>query len=108
MIHSSVPLDRYAGDPLGQKNSEPDEVIHWMESCLASMMTIRYADLIMIRDPSIWSVLPLVVLVNNIYNDPRKPVSVEPGLRVFGNPDPVTSPGPDHLQLRPDLLHGAL
>ena len=75
-----------------RRNSEPDEVIRWMESCLASMMTIRYVDLIMIRDPTIWSVLPLVVLRNNIYNDPRKPVSVEPGLRIFGNPDPADAP----------------
>jgi acetyl-CoA decarbonylase/synthase complex subunit gamma len=75
-----------------QQNSLQDEVVRWMESCLASMMTIRYADLMIIRDPSMWSTLPLVVLVNNLYNDPRKPVSVEPGLRVFGNPDPVTSP----------------
>ena len=75
-----------------RRNSEPDEVIRWMESCLASMMTIRYVDLIMIRDPTIWSVLPLVVFRNNIYNDPRKPVSVEPGLRIFGNPDPADAP----------------
>jgi len=75
-----------------QGNSLPGEAIRWMESCLASMMTIRYADLVIIRDASMWSTLPLVVLVNNLYNDPRKPVSVEPGLRVFGNPDPVTSP----------------
>lgn len=75
-----------------QGNSLPDESIRWMESCLASMMTIRYADLVMIRDPSMWSTLPLVVLIDNLYNDPRKPVSVEPGLRVFGTPDPVTSP----------------
>lgn len=75
-----------------QQNSLQDEVVRWMESCLASMMTIRYADLMIIRDPSMWSTLPLVVLINNLYNDPRKPVSVEPGLRVFGHPDPVTSP----------------
>ena len=74
------------------RNSLPDESIRWMESCLASMMTIRYADLMIIRDPSMWSTLPLVVLINNLYNDPRKPVSVEPGLRVFGTPDPVNSP----------------
>ncbi len=75
-----------------QGNSLPDESIRWMESCLASMMTVRYADLVIIRDSSMWSTLPLVVLINNLYNDPRKPVSVEPGLRVFGTPDPVTSP----------------
>jgi acetyl-CoA decarbonylase/synthase, CODH/ACS complex subunit gamma len=74
------------------RNSLQDEPVRWMESCLASMMTIRYADLIIIRDPTMWSTLPLVVLRNNLYNDPRKPVSVEPGLRVFGTPDPVTSP----------------
>jgi len=63
-----------------------------MESCIAAMMIVRYADLVMIRSPETWSVLPLVVLRANLYNDPRKPVSVEPGLRTFGSPDPRESP----------------
>ncbi|MDD1720067.1 MAG: acetyl-CoA decarbonylase/synthase complex subunit gamma [Methanoregulaceae archaeon] len=75
-----------------KRNSESDETIRWMESCLASMMVIRYVDLLMVRDASMWSILPLVVLRANLFNDPRKPVSVEPGLRTFGNPDPDRSP----------------
>jgi len=31
--------------------------------------------------------LPNMMLRLNIYTDPRKPVAVEPGLRVFGSPD---------------------
>jgi acetyl-CoA decarbonylase/synthase complex subunit gamma len=34
-----------------------------------------------------WSLLPNVILRQNIYTDPRKPVAVEPGLKVFGVPD---------------------
>ena len=56
------------------------------------MMVVRYVDLLMVSSASKWSTLPLVVLRNNIYNDPRKPVSVEPGLRTFGEPDPKESP----------------
>jgi acetyl-CoA decarbonylase/synthase complex subunit gamma len=71
---------------------ENDETIRWMESCLATMLIVRYTDLVMIRDATVWSLLPLVVLRANLYNDPRKPVSVEPGLRSFGSPDPVKAP----------------
>jgi acetyl-CoA decarbonylase/synthase complex subunit gamma len=31
--------------------------------------------------------LPTVILRQNIYTDPRKPVAVETGLKVFGTPD---------------------
>jgi acetyl-CoA decarbonylase/synthase complex subunit gamma len=34
-----------------------------------------------------WSLLPNVILRQNIYTDPRKPVAVGAGLKVFGNPD---------------------
>jgi acetyl-CoA decarbonylase/synthase complex subunit gamma len=68
------------------------EVVKWMESCLAAVMIVRYADLIMLSDIDIWMILPLVILRNNIYNDPRKPVSVEPGLRIIGNPNTENSP----------------
>lgn len=63
------------------------EMIKWEEACLASIMIVKYVDLIMLSDASMWTTLPLVILRNNIYNDPRKPVSVETGLRTFGNPD---------------------
>ncbi|MEE9509137.1 MAG: acetyl-CoA decarbonylase/synthase complex subunit gamma, partial [Candidatus Bathyarchaeia archaeon] len=34
-----------------------------------------------------WSQLPLTVLRKNLYTDPRKPVAVESGLRIFGEPN---------------------
>ncbi|RJX15481.1 acetyl-CoA decarbonylase/synthase complex subunit gamma [Candidatus Bathyarchaeota archaeon] len=68
------------------------EIVRWKEACLAAMMIVRYVDLLMLSSTTMWSILPLVIIRNNIYNDPRKPVSVEPGLRVLGNPDPENSP----------------
>ncbi|MDD1662791.1 MAG: acetyl-CoA decarbonylase/synthase complex subunit gamma [Methanomicrobiales archaeon] len=72
--------------------TEGRDVIRWKEACLSAMMVVRYVDLLMVSSASKWSTLPLVVLRNNIYNDPRKPVSVEPGLRTFGEPDPKEAP----------------
>jgi acetyl-CoA decarbonylase/synthase complex subunit gamma len=63
------------------------EVIKWREACLASMMISRYADLLMLNSTDVWVLLPLVILRENIYTDPRKPVSVDPGLRIIGKPD---------------------
>ena len=71
---------------------EGKDVVRWKEACLAAMMVVRYVDLLMVSSASKWSTLPLVVLRNNIYNDPRKPVSVDPGLRTFGEPDPKEAP----------------
>ncbi len=38
-----------------------------------------------------WVLLPQLIWRFNLYTDPRKPVSVEPGLKIFGTPGP-TSP----------------
>ncbi|MFH1328003.1 MAG: acetyl-CoA decarbonylase/synthase complex subunit gamma [Candidatus Bathyarchaeota archaeon] len=73
-------------------NSKSPEVVQWEEACLASIMIVRYADLIMLKTANMWSTLPLAVLRNNIYNDPRKPVNVDPGLITFGNPNAENSP----------------
>ncbi len=58
----------------------------WWETVTAAMLIIRYADLLIMHSIEGWSLLPLVMLRFNIYTDPRKPVSVEPGLRIIGNP----------------------
>jgi acetyl-CoA decarbonylase/synthase, CODH/ACS complex subunit gamma len=71
---------------------EGKDVVRWKEACLAAMMVVRYVDLLMVSSASKWSTLPLVVLRNNIYNDPRRPVSVDPGLRTFGEPEPKEAP----------------
>jgi len=59
----------------------------WKEAYIASMLVTRYADLLIMHGTEGWALLPLTVLRQNLYTDPRKPVAVEPGLRTFGNPD---------------------
>jgi len=67
---------------------EEDPIINmWKESYLASMLLCRYADILILNSAEVWSILPTVILRTNIYTDPVKPVTVEPGLRTFGNPD---------------------
>lgn len=70
-----------------EKGEAPDEVAKWKEAYLTDMLTVRFADLVIVHNVDGWGLLPPVVLRQNIYTDPRKPVAVEPGLRVFGTPD---------------------
>jgi acetyl-CoA decarbonylase/synthase complex subunit gamma len=64
-----------------------DEIAKWREAYLAAMLIVRYADIAVMHTIDGWSLLPNVVLRQNIYTDPRKPVAVESGLKVFGSPD---------------------
>jgi acetyl-CoA decarbonylase/synthase complex subunit gamma len=64
-----------------------DEIVKWREAWLAGMLIVRYADVIIVHETDGWALLPNTVLRQNIYTDPRKPVAVEPGLKVFGTPD---------------------
>jgi acetyl-CoA decarbonylase/synthase complex subunit gamma len=59
----------------------------WNEAAVASMLVTRFADILIMHGIEGWSLLPLTVLRQNIYTDPRKPVAVEPGLRTIGTPD---------------------
>lgn len=63
------------------------EIATWHETWLASALIVRYADILIMHSLDGWSQLPLTILRDNIYTDPRKPVAVEPGLRAFGNPN---------------------
>jgi acetyl-CoA decarbonylase/synthase complex subunit gamma len=63
------------------------EIAKWREASLAAMLIVRFSDVLIMHDVDGWALLPPVVLRQNIYTDPRKPVAVEPGLRVFGTPD---------------------
>jgi acetyl-CoA decarbonylase/synthase complex subunit gamma len=63
------------------------EVNAWSEAYVASMLIARYADVLMMHSTDGWVLLPNVVLRQNIYTDPRKPVAVETGLKIFGKPD---------------------
>jgi len=86
--------DRLMGFPLigvpmtvWLKKDAPKEVLQWKEAYLAAILIARYADLLIMHSLEGWVLLPNVILRFNIYTDPRKPVSVEPGLRIFGSPD---------------------
>jgi len=68
-------------------NGESPEDAAWKESYVAAMLMARYADLLIMHSLDGWALLPVLVWRFNLYTDPRKPVSVEPELKVFGNPD---------------------
>ena len=57
------------------------------EAQVASMLIPRFADILIMHGTEGWALLPLTVLRQNIYTDPRKPVAVKPGLRIIGTPD---------------------
>jgi len=59
----------------------------WKEAYVASMLVDRYADILIMHGTEGWALLPLTVLRQNLYTDPRKPVAVEAGLRTIGTPD---------------------
>jgi len=64
-----------------------EDLLKWREAYLAGMLVVRYADILVMHSASGWSLLPDTVLRQNIYTDPRKPVAVAPGLKIFGTPD---------------------
>jgi acetyl-CoA decarbonylase/synthase complex subunit gamma len=69
------------------KGDTADDLIKWREAYIASMLIVRYADVLIVHGNDGWSLLPNTVLRQNIYTDPRKPVAVAPGLKVYGTPD---------------------
>ena len=69
------------------KGETAEDLIKWREAYLASMLLVRYADVLIMHGNDGWSLLPTAVLRQNIYTDPRKPVAVAPGLKVYGTPD---------------------
>ena len=78
----SVPMTAWM-----DRDEAPTEIAKWKEACLAAMLIVRFSDILIMHGVDGWSLLPSVVLRQNIYTDPRKPVTVEPGLRAFGTPD---------------------
>jgi acetyl-CoA decarbonylase/synthase complex subunit gamma len=87
--------DEYLGFPLigtpitaWIENADgPKEVAEWKEAYLAATLIDRYADILILHSTEGWVHLPNVVLRQNIYTDPRRPVAVEPGVRVIGTPN---------------------
>jgi acetyl-CoA decarbonylase/synthase complex subunit gamma len=77
-----VPMVAWLG-----RGETAEDLIKWREAYLASMLVLRYADVLVMHGADGWSLLPITVLRQNIYTDPRKPVAVAPGLKVFGTPN---------------------
>jgi acetyl-CoA decarbonylase/synthase complex subunit gamma len=67
--------------------SEDPVLSEWGEAQLAAALITRFTDMIVVHGISGWALLPQVFLRNNLYTDPRKPVSVEAGLLTIGTPD---------------------
>ncbi len=57
-----------------------------LESCIAALMIIRYASLLIMYSPEAVTYLPVVVLRENYYSDPRRPTTIQPGLKEIGKP----------------------
>jgi acetyl-CoA decarbonylase/synthase complex subunit gamma len=58
---------------------------YW-EAIIADMLILRYADIMILHSIEPHSLITERTLVANIYTDPRRPVSVDPGLREVGSP----------------------
>lgn len=58
---------------------------YW-ETVLASVLTVRYGDLMILHSLEPYAVLPEVHLRDTIYTDPRTPVKVAPGVNEVGSP----------------------
>jgi acetyl-CoA decarbonylase/synthase complex subunit gamma len=76
------------GVPMIAWMKEKDEVkAGMMEATLAGAQLLRYCDALILHSPETWALLPIVTLRQNIYTDPRSPISVEAGIREIGKPN---------------------
>ncbi len=78
----ATPIAVWTGQELGEDQNR------WQEAYTASILMTRYADLIIMHSLEGWAVLPQLIWRFGLYTDPRKPVSVDPGMRIFGTPGP--------------------
>ena len=62
------------------------DAIQWKEALMASLLLSRYADMLIMHSVEGWALLPQLIWRFNVYTDPRKPVSVDAGLKTFGSP----------------------
>jgi acetyl-CoA decarbonylase/synthase complex subunit gamma len=89
--------EEYLGFPLmgapiaaWAEKAEDPLINEWNEAVLSAALITRYSDIIVVHSVSGWALLPLVFLRQNLYTDPRKPVSVEAGVSSYGEPDEMS------------------
>ncbi|MDH5199297.1 MAG: acetyl-CoA decarbonylase/synthase complex subunit gamma [Candidatus Bathyarchaeota archaeon] len=72
------------------EKAEDPVLNEWNEAVVASALVSRFSDALILHSVSGWCLLPLVILRQNLYTDPRKPVSVEAGVKPFGEPNEMS------------------
>ena len=89
--------DEYLGFPIlgvpmiaWAEEAEDPVINEWNEAVLASALVTRFSDVLILHSISGWALLPLVILRQNLYTDPRKPVSVEAKVVPFGEPNEMS------------------
>ncbi|RLI89630.1 MAG: acetyl-CoA decarbonylase/synthase complex subunit gamma, partial [Archaeoglobales archaeon] len=60
---------------------------YW-ETVIASLFIVKYGDAMILHSLEPYTVMPIIMLRENIYTDPRTPVQVEAGLREINDPTP--------------------
>ncbi|AEH60988.1 CO dehydrogenase/acetyl-CoA synthase delta subunit, TIM barrel [Methanosalsum zhilinae DSM 4017] len=58
---------------------------YW-ETVIASVFTIKYGDIMILHSTEPYAMIPELQLGDTIYTDPRKPVTVDPGVYEVGSP----------------------
>ncbi|MHC1566273.1 MAG: acetyl-CoA decarbonylase/synthase complex subunit gamma [Candidatus Syntropharchaeia archaeon] len=66
-------------------HDDPVSATYW-ETVLASTFIIKYADIMILHSIEPYALMIERTLADNIYVDPRRPVQVDPGIRVIGSP----------------------
>jgi acetyl-CoA decarbonylase/synthase complex subunit gamma len=59
----------------------------YLESIIANIFIVKYGDIMILHSMEPYSMMPLMMLDENIYTDPRRPVQVDSGVIVGGEPD---------------------
>ncbi|MBN2110898.1 MAG: acetyl-CoA decarbonylase/synthase complex subunit gamma [Methanosarcinaceae archaeon] len=71
-------------------HDDPVSASYW-ETVVASIFTIKYGDIMILHSTEPYAILPEIHIRDTMYTDPRKPVSVDPGMYKVGEPT-VDSP----------------
>ena len=76
----AVPMTAWLveNDPIGAS---------YLESIIASVLIVKYADIMIVHDLNPHTIMALTHLRFNLYTDPRRPVKVESGVIRIGEPD---------------------
>jgi len=70
--------------PISETHSKEER---WRDSVRASMLMMRYADILVTHSLEMPLLLPVFTLRQAIYSDPRYPPSVRSGVYTYGTPD---------------------